>query len=228
MLAALVWMEAVLAPGYEDVAWCPKGSCLRPVHNPDGFVGPRSAMVECWDPHAWFSPLDEVRPSPMQLLPGSRKPELGRRRLRGMHAPTRSAPRRLRRSGPGPKWWLIFRRTSPARTRPLPRPRPPRRLPPLLPLPLRPLPLRRRCTSACCTPAHSLASSKSSPPSAWRPTRPTTAWWAAPRVGWGPGRRWLTPTSRRCPRTPCRRRTGTHTAAASLMDGTWQCPERSR
>jgi len=61
MLALSFWGTAVLPPGYEDVAWCPAGSCLRPVNNPDGFVGPRSAMVECWDPDAWYSPLDEVR-----------------------------------------------------------------------------------------------------------------------------------------------------------------------
>lgn len=63
-MLSLLWIAAVLPPGYEDVACCPKGSCLRPVYNPDGFAGPRSAMVECWDPNAAYSPVDEVRRVP--------------------------------------------------------------------------------------------------------------------------------------------------------------------
>ncbi len=40
---------AVLPPGFEDVAWCPPRSCLRPAELEPGFTGSRSSFVECYD-----------------------------------------------------------------------------------------------------------------------------------------------------------------------------------
>ena len=42
--------KAALPPGYEDDAWCPAGWCLKDVDVPEGFVGPSSAYVECYNP----------------------------------------------------------------------------------------------------------------------------------------------------------------------------------
>ena len=40
---------AVLPPGFEDVAWCPPGSCLQPSEIKPGHTGAKSSFVECYD-----------------------------------------------------------------------------------------------------------------------------------------------------------------------------------
>lgn len=47
VLPALV--GAVLPSGFEDVAWCPPGSCLRPNEIEPGHTGAKSSFVECYN-----------------------------------------------------------------------------------------------------------------------------------------------------------------------------------
>lgn len=39
-----------LPPGYDDVLYCPRGSCLIRKNQPTGFVGPKRLFSECYNP----------------------------------------------------------------------------------------------------------------------------------------------------------------------------------
>jgi hypothetical protein len=49
LAAAAVLVGAALPPGFEDVAWCPAGSCLRPSDIKPGHKGAKSSFVECYN-----------------------------------------------------------------------------------------------------------------------------------------------------------------------------------
>eukprot|EP00962_Isochrysis_galbana_P023305 scaffold7016_cov123-Isochrysis_galbana.AAC.2 len=49
LATSAVLVGAVLPSGFEDVAWCPRDSCLRPIEIGPGHTGAKSSFVECFN-----------------------------------------------------------------------------------------------------------------------------------------------------------------------------------